>query len=410
MTRRASRSTNASSPIPRRWWRCLRERAAARRRTVFELHVPLADPTRSSAGPCTSSAPASSSSGRGAPPPGVGEQRRRPPARSPRWPLAERPSRSARRRRRAGATSCCPTARRRGATAGRCATRRRSIDGVGASCHRVAARARLAASRSAPTRPTADLAPDQLRRGHPPRRRRRASSPRPVRARPACSPSGPATCSTAGDLPGGARRASSPSTSGPRRRCASAPPTCPALQVRTLNALALAIVNGSQPFAPPAARAARRIDERDVRRILGRLVELPAPAQHRPAGAVARGARRWPGSGCATPSEVEAAYDGDVDGFADVLAALPRRARPPAAPLDFDEQIVGAIELLLTEPGGPPPAPARLPAAAGRRVPGPHARPPAARPAAGRRPTARCSAWATTTRRSTATTAPTRRG
>ena len=48
----------------------------------------------------------------------------------------------------------------------------------------------------------------------------------------------------------------------------------PGLQVRTLNAIALAIVNGVSPFAPQP-RTWRTIDEPDVRRIIGDLVSFP---------------------------------------------------------------------------------------------------------------------------------------
>ena len=53
----------------------------------------------------------------------------------------------------------------------------------------------------------------------------------------------------------------------------------PGLQVRTLNAIALAIVNGSAPFAR-RPRQLRTVSEGDVRRLLGRLVRTRAQAQH----------------------------------------------------------------------------------------------------------------------------------
>ena len=63
----------------------------------------------------------------------------------------------------------------------------------------------------------------------------------------------------------------------------------PGLQVRTLNAIALAIVNGTPPFAAQPA-SWRTIDEPDVRRIIGDLVQFPRQAQHRPGRD--RGSRR----------------------------------------------------------------------------------------------------------------------
>ncbi|MEZ5249449.1 MAG: 3'-5' exonuclease [Ilumatobacteraceae bacterium] len=53
-----------------------------------------------------------------------------------------------------------------------------------------------------------------------------------------------------------------------------APARRPGLQVRTLNAIALAIVNGTPPFAPRSRRF-DTVDEGEVRRILGRLVRFP---------------------------------------------------------------------------------------------------------------------------------------
>ena len=120
----------------------------------------------------------------------------------------------------------------------------------------------------------------------------------------------------------------------------------PGLQVRTLNAIALAIVNGSAPFASQPVNMTT-ITELDVRRIIGRLVEFPRKRNSDPVAlwiealSVAR-------LGLRDPNEVEALYDGDVDGFA---AVLPRYRHELASTrsLDFDEQIVRAIEILLTD-------------------------------------------------------------
>jgi DNA helicase II / ATP-dependent DNA helicase PcrA len=121
----------------------------------------------------------------------------------------------------------------------------------------------------------------------------------------------------------------------------------PGLQVRTLNAIALAILNGSPPFAAQSSTLTT-ITESDVRRIIGRLVEFPRKRNSDPVAnwiealSLAR-------LGLRDPQDVEALYDGDVDGF---VAMLPRyrdelnRSRC----LDFDEQIVRAVELLLNDP------------------------------------------------------------
>ena len=233
-----------------------------------------------------------------------------------------------------------------------------------------------------------------------------ASSPRPDPARRACSPSEPATCSSAG----GCRRApsaSSPSTSGPRRRCASARPTCPGLQVRTLNAIALAIVNGVAPFLAQPRYVA---DDRRTRRP-PRAVEadrLPEAPQHRSGRAVDRGVERDPAR-AGRPARGRAAVRRRRRRARRGVAEVPRRARTrgrrrlrrPDLPGDRDPRRPAR------RPGG---GATCVPPHARRRVPGPHPGPPACSSACCRRPAARCSASATTTRRSTATTAPIRAG
>ncbi len=118
------------------------------------------------------------------------------------------------------------------------------------------------------------------------------------------------------------------------------------LQVRTLNAIALAIVNGSAPFAAQPARLTT-IAEPDVRRIIGKLIEFPRKRNADPVAlwiealSVAR-------LGLRDPQQVEAQYDGDVDGFAVMLPRYRDELRRSNS-LDFDEQIVRAIEILLTD-------------------------------------------------------------
>jgi DNA helicase II / ATP-dependent DNA helicase PcrA len=121
----------------------------------------------------------------------------------------------------------------------------------------------------------------------------------------------------------------------------------PGLQVRTLNSIALAIVNGSAPFANQA-NALTTITELDVRRIIGRLVEFPRKRNSDPV-ALWIEALSLARLGLRDPHEVEAFYDGDVDGFATMLPRY-RGELDKARSLDYDEQIVRAIELLLTDP------------------------------------------------------------
>jgi len=112
------------------------------------------------------------------------------------------------------------------------------------------------------------------------------------------------------------------------------------LQVRTLNALGLSVLSKS--------RAVTTIDEREVRSLLGTLVHLPHRANTDPAAAwiEALSAVRL---GLQSPAKVEAELDGDVDGLAEVLVRY-RRALADRQVVDFDEQVYGAIELLLADP------------------------------------------------------------
>jgi DNA helicase-2/ATP-dependent DNA helicase PcrA len=118
------------------------------------------------------------------------------------------------------------------------------------------------------------------------------------------------------------------------------------LQVRTLNAIALAIVNGSAPFAPQTSTMST-ITELDVRRIIGRLVEFPRKRNSDPV-ALWIEALSLARLGLRDPNDVEALYDGDVDGFATMLPRY-RQELAASRSLDFDEQVVRAIEILLTD-------------------------------------------------------------
>ena len=151
-------------------------------------------------------------------------------------------------RRTATATWCCPTVGAAWLDGGpprfTAPDRRRARAATGSASSTVAAcRSRRQRHRRRPgARPAG--------RGHP--RRRRGADHRPGRVRqdagahrarppPRCTQWQPA-----------ARRrcASWRSTSAPRRRCCDRTTDLRGLQVRTLNAIALAIVNGSAPFAP----------------------------------------------------------------------------------------------------------------------------------------------------------------
>ena len=116
------------------------------------------------------------------------------------------------------------------------------------------------------------------------------------------------------------------------------------LRVRTLNAIALAIVNGSAPFLPQN-RSYRTIDEIDVRRIIGRLVQFPRKRNTDPAAAWME-ALSTVRLGLRSPGDVETIYGGDVDGLAEMWPRY-RAALDHDGALDFDEQIYRAIEMLL---------------------------------------------------------------
>ena len=119
------------------------------------------------------------------------------------------------------------------------------------------------------------------------------------------------------------------------------------LQVRTLNAIALAILNGVSPFAPQA-RTWRTINEPDVRRILSGFVNLPKKLNVDPLAS-------WLDAlslirlGLVEPREVERRYGGDVAGLVEVWPHF-RTAMERERSVDFDDQIYRAIEVLLTQP------------------------------------------------------------
>ncbi len=118
------------------------------------------------------------------------------------------------------------------------------------------------------------------------------------------------------------------------------------LHVRTLNAIALAIVNGAAPFAPQPKRF-ETIDEGEVRRIIGRLVKFPRKRNADPVATWIE-ALSLARLGLKSPERVEQLYDGDIEGFADVFPRY-RRELERAGRLDFDEQIQRALEILLAD-------------------------------------------------------------
>ncbi|MEJ7846347.1 MAG: ATP-dependent DNA helicase UvrD2, partial [Acidimicrobiales bacterium] len=122
----------------------------------------------------------------------------------------------------------------------------------------------------------------------------------------------------------------------------------PRLHIRTLNSLGLAIVDGAPPFGA-RRRGLAVLGERDVRQVLDGLVTFPRRAATDPAAAwiEALSSARL---GLRDPLEVEADFGGDVDGLVDVLPRY-RAALAARGAVDFDEQIIGAVEVLLTDTG-----------------------------------------------------------
>ena len=126
------------------------------------------------------------------------------------------------------------------------------------------------------------------------------------------------------------------------------------LEVRTLNSLALAVCNGTGPFARPARHGRIEvIDEREVRDLLRGLVGERAPRRRRramtdplAAWLEALSASRL---GLRDPAGVERDYAPDVEGFTEVAPAY-AEALEERGVVDFDHQIVRAIDVLLTDP------------------------------------------------------------
>ena len=126
------------------------------------------------------------------------------------------------------------------------------------------------------------------------------------------------------------------------------------LEVRTFNSLALAVCNGTGPFARPARHGrVDVIDERPVRDLVHDLVGERAPRRRRramtdplAAWLEALSASRL---GLRDPADVERDYAPDVDGFAEVAPAY-AEALEERGVVDFDHQIVRAIDILLADP------------------------------------------------------------
>lgn len=121
------------------------------------------------------------------------------------------------------------------------------------------------------------------------------------------------------------------------------------LEIRTLNSLALAICNGSGPFARPARHSrVEVIDEMGVRQRLDGLVKRTrrAMTDQLAPWLEALSASRL---GLDNPADIEQAFQPDVPDFATIA---PNYVDGLAADglVDFDQQIIRAIEILLADP------------------------------------------------------------
>lgn len=123
----------------------------------------------------------------------------------------------------------------------------------------------------------------------------------------------------------------------------------PGLEIRTLNSLALAIIAGRAPFTRPRSGPGTQvIDEPHVRRLLDELVSTRRQAMADPM-AVYLEALTSTRLGLRSPEVVEQEFGGDVRDFPAVVAGY-REALARHGLLDFDEQILGAIEILCRDP------------------------------------------------------------
>ncbi len=123
----------------------------------------------------------------------------------------------------------------------------------------------------------------------------------------------------------------------------------PGLEVRTLNSLALAICNGTGPFARPRDHGrVEVVDERQVRDLLGEMVprKRRAMTDQLAPWIEAMGASRL---GLRDPTEVERDFHPDVPDFSEIA---PRYVSLLDAEglVDFDQQIMRAIDILLSDP------------------------------------------------------------
>jgi len=119
------------------------------------------------------------------------------------------------------------------------------------------------------------------------------------------------------------------------------------LEIRTIDSLVLAIVNGTRGFLS-SDNSRQLILEPDVRRIITDLVKFPRRANVDPVGP-------WTSAltqarlGLEPPEDIEEAYGGDVDGFTEFYPRF-RAHLKESGHADFNEFVLLALERLLRDP------------------------------------------------------------
>ena len=123
----------------------------------------------------------------------------------------------------------------------------------------------------------------------------------------------------------------------------------PGIEVRTLNSLALAICNGSGPFARPARHG--RIDVIDEMGVRGRLDGLVKRRRRAMTDQLAPWLEALSASrlGLRDPADVEFDFQPDVPDFATLAPQFVEEMSADGL-VDFDQQIIRAIEILLADP------------------------------------------------------------
>ena len=119
------------------------------------------------------------------------------------------------------------------------------------------------------------------------------------------------------------------------------------LEIRTIDALVLAIVNGTRGFYE-AKDPRQLIQEHEVRSLISQLVTFPRKTNVDPV-APWISALTQARLGLESPEEVEESYLGDVDGFAEFFPKFRAHLREHHL-ADFNEFVVLAVERLLREP------------------------------------------------------------